>query len=268
MIRMLRRWMRWFLAMALMVAAFGCGSGSGSNPSKPSTASQTYPFSESATVTDLSPSEKMVDVGGYRLLLRCGGGPGSPTVVFVNGFDGIQDDWDTVRQDSHKLPRMCSYDYAGTGTSEATPTGHVSADDSVHDLATLLARAGEKPPYVLVGWSWGGLVARIFQHRYPDQAVGLVLVESSGGHLPGDTARQKTGDTTVDIATATANSRRPARSATWPVGRFTAARTTRPHAQYWPSGPSTSKRCRTSQPTRYTCSQPGVTTPSPSTNRS
>jgi pimeloyl-ACP methyl ester carboxylesterase len=74
------------------------------------------------------------------------------------------------------------------------------AGDSVHDLATLLERAGEKPPYVLVGWSWGGLIDRIFQHRYPDRVAGLVLVESEGGHLPGEPAKAIAGHTTVDVA--------------------------------------------------------------------
>ena len=103
-----------------------------------------------------------------------------------------------VRQSSDKLPRTCSYDRAGTGSSEATPSGRVSAADSAHDLATLLERAGEKPPYVLVGWSWGGLIDRIFQHQYSDQVAGLVLVEAVGGPLPG--APSKAGHTTVDLA--------------------------------------------------------------------
>ena len=64
----------------------------------------------------------------------------------------------------------------------------------------MLTRAGEKPPYVLVGWSWGGLIDRIYQHRYPDQVAGLVLVEASGGHLPGETATDQASHTTVDVA--------------------------------------------------------------------
>jgi pimeloyl-ACP methyl ester carboxylesterase len=177
-----------------MVAACGCGGGS----SSPTTGSGTSASSASGPVTVLSPTEKLVDVGAYSLILHCEG-TGSPTVVFENGFEGIESDWETVRQSSDKLPRACSYDRAGTGSSDATPSGRVSAGDSAHDLATLLERAGEKPPFVLVGWSWGGLIDRIFQHRYPDQVAGLVLVESSGGPIPGDTG-DKAGHATIDLA--------------------------------------------------------------------
>ena len=193
MIAPLRRYarLRWFLAIAVMVAASGCGS------SAPTAGSGTSASSASGPVTVVSPTEKDVDVGGYRLFLHCEG-TGSPTVVFENGFEGIESDWDMVRQSSDKLPRTCSYDRAGTGSSEATPSGWVSAADSAHDLATLLERAGEKPPYVLVGWSWGGLIDRIFQHQYSDQVAGLVLVEAVGGPLAG--APSKAGHTTVDLA--------------------------------------------------------------------
>lgn len=176
-----------------MVAACGCGGGS----SAPTAGSGTSASSVSGPVTVVSPTEELVDVGGYRLFLHCEG-TGSPVVVFENGFIGFQSDWDTVRQSSEKLPRTCSYDRAGNGGSDPTPSGRVSAGDSVHDLVTMLTRAGEKPPYVLVGWSWGGLIDRIYQHRYPDQVAGLVLVEAVGGPLAG--APSQAGHTTVDLA--------------------------------------------------------------------
>ena len=177
-----------------MIVASDCGGGS----SAATTGSGTSGSSASGPVTVVSPTEKLVDVGGYRLFLHCEG-TGSPVVVFENGFIGIQSDWDNVRQSSDKLPRTCSYDRAGNGGSDPTPSGQVSAGDSVHDLATMLTRAGEKPPYVLVGWSWGGLVDRVFQHRYPNRVAGLVLVEAVGGRLPGDPATEQASHTTVDL---------------------------------------------------------------------
>ena len=75
----------------------------------------------------------------------------------------------------------------------------MSAGDSAHDLATLLERAGEKPPYVLVGWSWGGLIDRIFQHQYPDHVAGLVLVESLRRPPSPATRCDKAGHATIDL---------------------------------------------------------------------
>jgi pimeloyl-ACP methyl ester carboxylesterase len=47
------------------------------------------------------------------------------------------------------------------------------------DLHALLAAAGIPPPYVLVGHSIGGIVARRFYAQHPDLVAGMVLVDSS-----------------------------------------------------------------------------------------
>lgn len=46
------------------------------------------------------------------------------------------------------------------------------------DLHTLLERAGEAGPYVLVGHSSGGPYVRTFAARYPDQVAGMVLLDA------------------------------------------------------------------------------------------
>jgi pimeloyl-ACP methyl ester carboxylesterase len=45
------------------------------------------------------------------------------------------------------------------------------------ELHALLLTAAAPGPYVLVGHSFGGFVARVFAHRYPDEVVGMVLVD-------------------------------------------------------------------------------------------
>jgi pimeloyl-ACP methyl ester carboxylesterase len=75
-----------------------------------------------------------------------------------------------------EVTRACAYDRAGFGWSDAGPlprTAGVIADE----LHTLLLRAAVRPPYVLVGHSFGGLVVRIFAARHPEQTAGLVLVD-------------------------------------------------------------------------------------------
>jgi pimeloyl-ACP methyl ester carboxylesterase len=49
----------------------------------------------------------------------------------------------------------------------------------VHDLHTLLSKAGIAGPYVMVGHSFGGLLVRFYQATYPSDVVGMVLVDSS-----------------------------------------------------------------------------------------
>jgi pimeloyl-ACP methyl ester carboxylesterase len=78
------------------------------------------------------------------------------------------------------ISRVCSYDRAGTGTSDPRPTprGLTSADQA-EELHTLLQGAGVGPPYVLVAHSYGGFVTRLFGDAFLDETAGIVLVESS-----------------------------------------------------------------------------------------
>jgi pimeloyl-ACP methyl ester carboxylesterase len=52
--------------------------------------------------------------------------------------------------------------------------------DEIHDLQRLLDGAGIEPPYVLVGHSYGGVVARVFAEFYPKETAGLVLIDTMG----------------------------------------------------------------------------------------
>jgi pimeloyl-ACP methyl ester carboxylesterase len=49
----------------------------------------------------------------------------------------------------------------------------------VDDLKKLPQRAGEKPPYLLVGHSFGGFTIRVFAARHPADVAGLIFVDSS-----------------------------------------------------------------------------------------
>jgi pimeloyl-ACP methyl ester carboxylesterase len=44
-------------------------------------------------------------------------------------------------------------------------------------LRRALEGAGERPPFLLVGHSYGGFVMRVFAGRYPAETAGLVLVD-------------------------------------------------------------------------------------------
>lgn len=120
---------------------------------------------------------KMYDVGGHRLHLDCRG-TGSPTVVLSNSLGGTSADWARITAPVSATTRVCAYDRAGQGWSDeaASPRDGV---ESATDLHTLLAKAGEHGPYVLVGHSTGGTYAMTYAARYPDQVVGLVLLDSS-----------------------------------------------------------------------------------------
>jgi pimeloyl-ACP methyl ester carboxylesterase len=117
---------------------------------------------------------RLVDVGGRRLYLDCRGG-GSPVVVFEAGYGSDAAGWGTVFPEVARLTRACAYDRANRGRSD--PRGRHAASEAADDLARLLARAGERPPYVLVGHSLGGVYVRVFADRHRPDVAGLVLVD-------------------------------------------------------------------------------------------
>ena len=123
------------------------------------------------------PPGRLVDVGGYRLHLYCSG-DGGPTVVLDYGLEGSYLDWYRVQPEVARFTRVCSYDRGGYGWSDASPKRRVPSM-MVEELHTLLAKAGEKPPYVLVGHSFGGFDALMFAHKYREETAGVVLVDGS-----------------------------------------------------------------------------------------
>jgi pimeloyl-ACP methyl ester carboxylesterase len=118
------------------------------------------------------PLGKLVDVGGYRVHLYCFG-TGSPTVVIVGA--GYSFDWGLVQPEVAKFTQVCSYDHSGIGWSDDGPKDSCSL--RVGEIHTALRNAGINGPYILVGHSLGGLVARLYAGRYPDETAGMVFVD-------------------------------------------------------------------------------------------
>jgi len=130
------------------------------------------------------PPGRLIDVGGYHLHLNCAG-EGGPTVVLDYGLEGSYLDWDRVQPEIARFVRVCSYDRAGYGWSEASPRARVPSAMS-EELHTLLHTAGEKAPYIIVAHSYGSVVGQMFAHKFPNETAGLVLVD--GMHLPSSPA--------------------------------------------------------------------------------
>lgn len=131
---------------------------------------------EAADARAYPPPGKMVDVGEFRLHLNCTGS-GSPTVVIDAGHAGSSASWGWVQPELARTTRICTYDRAGMGWSEASPYPR-TARQFAKELHTLLANANEPGPYVLVGHSLGGNTVRVYAHDYPAEVSGLVLIDA------------------------------------------------------------------------------------------
>ncbi|MFF0141740.1 alpha/beta fold hydrolase [Streptomyces sp. NPDC005227] len=148
----------------------------------------------------------LVTIGdGRSIYLQCQG-TGSPTVVLVSGTGGASDEWTHVVDPAHPagplkpsrsavLPtvasstRVCAYDRPGTTRVDGSlsPSTRVpqptTAKDGVADLEAVLRAAGEHPPYVLVGASWGAMITTLFARTHPTQVTGLVTVDGASQFL-------------------------------------------------------------------------------------
>jgi len=124
------------------------------------------------------PPGQMVNVGGHRLHLYCIG-KGSPTVVLEAAAPGWSIYWSLVQPEVAKVTQVCAYDRAGLGWSERGPLPR-TGQRMAQELHRLLDRAGIAGPYILVGHSLGGFVARLYRQDHPNDVVGMVLVDA--GH--------------------------------------------------------------------------------------
>jgi pimeloyl-ACP methyl ester carboxylesterase len=125
--------------------------------------------------------EGKFDVGDYKLYMRCEGS-GSPTVVYLHGFiesppggASSAGEIPSMLRDEH---RICVYDRANVGRSDDVP-GLRTGESSVRDLHRLLDAAEVEPPYVLLGASFGGLIADAYAATYPEEVVGMVLLDAA-----------------------------------------------------------------------------------------
>jgi pimeloyl-ACP methyl ester carboxylesterase len=137
--------------------------------------SSAYALSPSSTITPALPG-RMVDLGGYRLHLDCTG-RGEPTVILSAGAGAFSTDWALVQPKVAAFTRVCSYDRGGAAWSDLGPKPR-TMDQEAFDLHRMLTIAGEHGPYIMVGQSLGGMVARIFTESNPKEVVGIVLVDA------------------------------------------------------------------------------------------
>jgi pimeloyl-ACP methyl ester carboxylesterase len=123
------------------------------------------------------PPGKTYTVDGHAMRIDCVGS-GSPAIVLDAGLgnDGLI--WGRVQPALAKTTRVCSYDRAGFGWSDALPAPR-DAEHIATELHGLLATAGIQGPVVLMGHSIAGMYIREYATRYPTEVAGLIFVDGS-----------------------------------------------------------------------------------------
>jgi pimeloyl-ACP methyl ester carboxylesterase len=169
------RWLLYPVLAVLLVAAVGGGY----ETVRESLDARAYPM-----------PGQLIDVGGHRLHLHCTGS-GSPTVVLEPGGGAASSDLGWIAPAVARETRVCVYDRAGRGWSDAA----VGPQDGAHiaaDLHTLLDRAHVPGPYVVAGHSFGGLYVLSFAAQFPNDVAGMVLLDSTAPK-PGPAPPARTG---------------------------------------------------------------------------
>jgi pimeloyl-ACP methyl ester carboxylesterase len=142
---------------------------------------------------DAPPLGRLYDVGGSRRVMLHHAGTGAPAVVIEAGAGGFGLDYLSIFELCAQRTTCVLYDRAGSGWSDSV-SGLRSAREIVIDLHTALGLAGIEAPYLLVGHSLGGLLVRAFAQNFPDEVVGLVLIDPATESFP---APQEGNETVV-----------------------------------------------------------------------
>lgn len=119
---------------------------------------------------------RMVPVGDHQLHITCVGA-GMPTVVLEAPALGFSASWTLVQSTLAMTTRVCAYDRAGLGWSEASDAPNDMRAVPA-DLHTLLEGAGERAPYLLVGDGLGAALVTEFAGQFLADTAGLVLIGS------------------------------------------------------------------------------------------
>lgn len=122
---------------------------------------------------NLKPLGELIDIGGCKLHLYSRG-EGNITVVLDHSLGGI--DGYFLIEKIAKITKVCIYDRAGYGWSSQSPKPRCS-QQIVEELDILLTLGKIKPPYLLVGDSFGSYNVRLYAHQFPEKVVGIVLTD-------------------------------------------------------------------------------------------
>lgn len=174
------------VAILLSIVVAACSGGPAQpTPTNAPPAQTTQPPAATLAPAATAPAvtfEKDVKVAddGRTVHVTCWG-DGGPAILLEGGHPGPQlSGWNGARAFISALAaerRICAYDRAGWGSSDPAPSEPRDLDDVTNDLHAVVHGVGVDLPVVLVGGSFGGMIVAYYPHRYPDDVLGVVLLD-------------------------------------------------------------------------------------------
>ncbi|MEM9530552.1 MAG: alpha/beta hydrolase [Pseudomonadota bacterium] len=138
-------------------------------------------FAARQAARQFPPPGRMISVGEHRLHIDCRG-TGSPMLLLESGAQLWSSGWRHIHNDLRSDYRVCAYDRSGLGWSNPG-AGPYDAEQAVQELNALLNGAQEERPFIYVGHSLGGMLARVYHRQFPEEIAAAVYIDSGEPEL-------------------------------------------------------------------------------------
>ena len=124
------------------------------------------------------PIDTLIDFGGYRVHCRIHRGTAPMTILMESGGGATLGGWggldSVLARRTHAT--VVAYDRAGFGQSELGPSD-LDPVAQVQQVGAALDRLGVPSRRIVVGASYGGLMAIVHANVFADRVAGIVLVD-------------------------------------------------------------------------------------------
>jgi len=124
---------------------------------------------------EFKPTGSFSDIGNNRIHFKYYDN-GEITFVLLSGLGETLNTWHKIEKELATRGRVFMYDRSGLGHSEEGILPR-SVDNLSNELNELLKKENIPGPYVLVGHSAGGFLARYYAYKYPDSVLGVFLID-------------------------------------------------------------------------------------------
>lgn len=121
--------------------------------------------------------DKVMSVDGYDLGYRCKGVGKPITILEPPSGNASEEAFKNVFDSFSKTNKTCIYARLGNGNDNRAEGLDLSGWDYIRQLKELIRLEAKEEPLILVGYSYGSFVARLYASEQPNIVKGLLLID-------------------------------------------------------------------------------------------